>query len=107
MPPETLERPSHVIDQTLIEPEPPISVSHFVHVLRGYGSIILLSLAAVVLAFLIVAIGIYLHGPAEQVSYQPFRLDFEGAGRGEYPNKTKFNVADIINGPILTRVWQD
>lgn len=105
---DTLERPSHLHDQeVLIEPEPPISVSHFFHVIRSYGSVILLSLAGVVLAFMIVGISLYLFAPAERVSYQTFRLDFEGAGRGEYPNKTKFNIADIINGPILTRVWQD
>src|SRR5262249_33521768 len=28
-------------------------------------------------------------------------------GKGEYPNKAKFNVADIIGGPILTRAWTD
>lgn len=103
-----IERPSHHIDRDmLMEPEPPVSVSHFTHVLRDYRQVILLSLGGIALAYLIIAVAMYLFSPAERVTAQAFRLDFEGAGKGEYPNKTKFNVADIINGPILTRVWQD
>ncbi len=103
-----LERTHHQIEREILtEPEPPISVSHFTHVLRSYSPVILLILAVVALAYLIIAIAVFLRTPSEQITSQPFRLDFAGAGQGEYPNKTKFNIADIINGPILTRVWQD
>jgi hypothetical protein len=104
-----LDRPTHhqLDREVLIESEPPVSVSHFTHVLHSYRAVILLSLAGVVLAYLIVSLALYLAGPAEQLTSQSFRLDFERAGKGEYPNKTKFNIADIISGPILTRVWQD
>jgi hypothetical protein len=102
------ERPSHHVDrEILLEPEGPISISHFTHVLKSYRSVILLSLACVVLAYLIVAVAVYLFSPIQRVTSQPFRLDFEGAGKGEYPNRTKFNIADIINGPILARAWKD
>src|SRR6266851_5651403 len=93
--------------EILAEPEPPISLSHFAHVIRNYRPIILLSLAGVAFAFLIVALAMSLFGPAERITTQIFRLDFAGAGQGEYPNKTKFNIADIINGPTLNRVWRD
>jgi hypothetical protein len=104
-----IDRPTHhqLDREILLEPEPPVSLSHFTHVMRSYRPVILLSLAGVVFAFLIFAIAASLLGPAEQLTTQIFRLDFAGAGKGEYPNKTKFNIADIINGPILTRVWQD
>jgi hypothetical protein len=103
-----IDRPHHHVDRDiLMEPEPPISVSRFAHVLRNYQHLILLSLAAIAFAYLIIAVGIYLASPAERTISQAFRLDFEGAGSGLYPNKTRFNIADIINGPILTRVWQD
>ncbi|HYS52871.1 MAG TPA: hypothetical protein VER58_03775 [Thermoanaerobaculia bacterium] len=75
--------------------------------IRRYRPVILLSLACVVLAFLIIAVSVSLFGPSEEITTQTFRLDFVGAGRGEYPNKTKFNIADIISGPIVTRVWQE
>ncbi|MDQ6799754.1 MAG: hypothetical protein M3041_02850, partial [Acidobacteriota bacterium] len=68
---------------------------------------ILLAISAIMLAYLIIAILLFLFSPSARVTAQPFRLDFEGAGKGEYPNKTKFNIADIVNGPILTRVWND
>ena len=99
----------HQVDsrEFLVEAEPPISVSHFARVLRSYSGVILLSLIGVVLAYLIVAVFLYLRSPSEQITSQTFRLDFEGAGQGEYPNKTKFNIADIISGPIVTRVWQE
>ena len=97
----------HQLDRDLVEPEPPVSISHFTHVLRSYSSVILLSLAAIGLAYVIVATALYLVAPAERITSQPFRLDFEGAGQGLYPNKTKFNIADVISGPILTQVWQE
>ena len=103
------ERPTHhqLDREIVVDPEPPVSFSHFVHVLRSYKSLIALAMAGVAFAYLIFAVTMLLLGPSERITSQPFRLDFEGAGKGEYPNKTKFNVADIIGGPILTRVWQD
>jgi len=106
--PTHLERTSHHIDrEVMMESEPPISISHFTHVFRNYRHVIVLALLGIGLAYLIIAVAVYLFNPYERLTWQPFRLDFEGAGKGEYPNKAKFNVADIINGPILTRVWQD
>jgi hypothetical protein len=104
-----IERPTqHQLDrEVLLEPEPPVSLSHFAHVMRSYRPVILLSLAVVVFAFLIIATSVLLFGPAEKITSQAFRLDFAGAGQGEYPNSTKFNIADIISGPILSRAWQD
>ncbi|HWS71033.1 MAG TPA: hypothetical protein VN605_02915, partial [Thermoanaerobaculia bacterium] len=36
----------------------------------------------------------------------PFRLDFEGAENGLYPNGLKFGSTDIVGANILTRVYQ-
>jgi hypothetical protein len=106
LPPQ--ERASHHMDrEILIEPEGPISISHFTHVVRDYRHVIGLAIASVLLAYAIVAVAVYLLSPAERMTSQPFRLDFEGAGKGEYPSKTKFNIADIISGPILSRAWKD
>jgi hypothetical protein len=104
----TLERSPQNLDRDSgVEPEFQISISHFTHVMRRYRPVILLSLAGIMLAYLIIAVAMYVFSPSERITSQPFRLDFEGAGKGEYPNKYKFNIADIINGPILFRVWQD
>ncbi len=103
-----LERTSHHVDRDIgLEPEPPVSVSHFTHVLRRYRQVILLSLAAVVLTYAIIAVAAYLFSPAQHVTTQPFRLDFAGAGEGLYPNRTPFNIADIISSPTLFRVYRE
>lgn len=85
--------------------EPGISVAHIVAVLRAYLPTLLFWLGAVSLGYLIVAITISVFLPAERIISQPFRLDFEGAGEGHFPNGTKFNAGDIVAGPILSRVY--
>jgi hypothetical protein len=86
--------------------EEPVSVSGFVHTLRDYMPPIALWLAAVVLIYLIFAIIVYLKAPAQRITSLPFRLDFEGASRGEYPNGIKFSPAEITATPVLLRVYQ-
>ncbi len=54
-----------------------------------------------------IALVIYLFSPTQRITSQAFRLNFERAGAGEYPNGSKFNVTDIISGPILSRVYRD
>src|SRR5450759_4719095 len=87
--------------------EEPVSVSHFAHTLRHYMPAISLWLAAVVLIYLIGAIIAYLVAPSQRITSLPFRLDFEGASRGEYPNGLKFSPAEITATPVLLRVYQD
>ena len=102
-----IEHSPHHLDREMgLEPGPTVSVSHFTHVIQRYRRPIVLAIASIMLGYLILAVAMYLFSPSERLTSQPFRLDFD-AGRGEYPNKSKFNIADIINGPVLTRVWQD
>lgn len=86
--------------------ETPLSVSHFVHTLREYRPAMLLSLAAVMLLYAIAALVVYLTAATARVTSLPFRLDFEGAGDGQYPNDTKFSPAEIVAAPILLKVYQ-
>lgn len=89
------------------EAEPTISLFRFSQVLKRYRFTIVLCIAAIMIAYGIVAIGAFLMAPAQRVTMQPFRLEFPGATGGEYPNKTKFNPADIVSTPILSRVYRD
>ena len=86
--------------------EPGISVAHIVHVLKAYRPALLFWLGVVALGYLIVALAIYLTSPAQRLTSQPFRLDFEGAGDGRFPNGTKFNAGDIVSGPVLSTVFE-
>ena len=87
--------------------EPPISVSHFFKVLRAYLPIIGLSLAIVGIGYVIVALALYIHAPSQRVTTMSFRLEFEGADRGTYPNGTKFSSAEIISTPVLNKAFKD
>jgi len=91
-----------------LEPEPtaPVSFRRIFRTLRAYLPVIGLSLAAVLVGYLIVAVAAYVYAPTERVTTIAFRLEFEGSERGFYPNGVKFSTAEIISSPILTRVYQ-
>jgi hypothetical protein len=99
----TPQTSTHLEEQT---PES-ISLSHLSHTLRRYRKVILLVLAVTMLGYAILALTAYLGAPSQRLTSLSFRLDFEGAARGEYPNKMKFSPADITATPVLLRVWQD
>lgn len=84
-----------------------MSISHLVHTLRAYAPVIFLSTAAVALLYVVVAIALYVFAPAQRLTTQKFRLDFEGASEAHYPNGIKFSSSDITSTPILLKVFQD
>src|SRR5688572_14681334 len=86
--------------------EAPVSVSHIVHTLQKYAGVIIISLLAIMIGYLLLAVLSYLMAPAIRVTTLPFRLDFEGATRGTYPNGRKFSSADILSTPILLAVYK-
>lgn len=83
----------------------PISLSHLAHVFRRYAGVIVVSLAAVSLAYLIVVASALLMAARQRSTTLQFRLEFKGADRGEYPNGLKFSVADITATPVLLDVF--
>jgi hypothetical protein len=87
--------------------ERPMSISHLVHTLQAYAPAIVLSVLAVGALYIVVAIGLYVFSPAQRITTQQFRLDFEGASEGHYPNGIKFTSSDITSTPILLKVFQD
>src|SRR6266550_6960675 len=92
-------------DEDIIEA--PVSVSHFVGVLRAYSTTIGVALASVAAAYALVAIAIYLFAPSQRVMTQPFSLDFPHATEGKYPNGLKFSSNEITSSPILARVYRE
>src|SRR4051794_23323878 len=85
----------------------PISISHLVRTLRAYKPIIVLTTAAIAIAYMVLAIAIYVFSPHQSVTTQQFRLDFEGASTGRYPNGLKFSTSDIVSTPTLLTVFND
>lgn len=95
----------HVQRQDDLGDSAPISLSHLAHVFKQYAGVIVLSLASVLVAYLIIAAGMFLLAARQRMTSMPFRLEFKGADRGEYPNGLKFSVADITATPVLLDVF--
>src|ERR1700704_4650204 len=87
--------------------EPQISISHFVHTIRAYIPVISLSLGAVALASVIVVILLYSLAPSQVITSQPFRLNFDGAADGRYPNGLRFSSGEIVGTPIVLSVFKE
>jgi hypothetical protein len=98
---------SHPTPEVVEVVERPASISHLVHTLQAYTPAILVSMAAVAILYIIVGVAIYVFSPAQRITSQQFRLDFEGAAEGNYPNGLKFSSSDITSTPILLRVFND
>ncbi|MGH9424532.1 MAG: hypothetical protein ACRD3J_31455, partial [Thermoanaerobaculia bacterium] len=57
--------------------------------------------------YIIIGVAIYVFSPTQRITTQKFRLDFEGASDGHYPNGIKFSSSDITSLPILLKVFED
>jgi hypothetical protein len=84
-----------------------MSISHLVRTLHAYAPVILLSLAAVALAYIVFAIAVYVFSPTQRITTRKFRLDFKGASEGLYPNGVKFSSSDITSTPVLLQVFNE
>jgi hypothetical protein len=99
------DRHSYEVDREFVETQAPISISHVVHALRDYRAAILLSLAGVAIGAAVILLLVYLLSPTQRTTTLPFRLDFEGANEGKFPNRLRFSATDIISSPILLKVF--
>lgn len=83
------------------------SISHAIRILRGYLPTILMALLGVMAAYALSIIIFYLASARQEITTQPFRVDFTGAANGRYPNGMKFSAAEIISTPTLLKVFND
>src|SRR5438132_1782526 len=65
----------------------------------------IVSFAAVALFVAAALILVYLLGASQRITTLPFRLDFEGATEGKFPNGLRFSPTDIISPPMLLKVF--
>jgi hypothetical protein len=87
--------------------ERPVSIAHFVHTLRAYAPVIVLSTLAIGVLYIALAVAVYIFSPSQRITTQRFRLDFDGAVEGRYPNGLKFSTSDILSTPVLLKVFQE
>lgn len=88
------------------EEDDSISLAPIIQTLKEYGTVIKISLVAIVVVLLIVGLAAYLMTPTQRAATLRFRLDFEGVDKGEYPNGTKFSSAEIVSTPVLSQVFE-
>ena len=86
--------------------EDEISLRPLVRTLWSYRHVIVASVSSVLVVFLLWALGTYVFQSADRQAGLEFRLIFDGADTGEYPNGLPFSRAEIIGAPILTEVYE-
>jgi hypothetical protein len=99
--------PDHIYEHHQPDAPATASASYILRTLRSYTPIIGLILAAVAIGYLIVAVALYILAPSSRVTSVPFRLDWEGATRGEYPNGQRFSPVEVISTPVLVKTFND
>ena len=82
-----------------------ISLAPLFRIAWGYRSVVLLSLIGVAVAFLTWVAWEITFQPVERRASVPFRLVFDGAERGEYPNGIPFSHAEIVSESVLRNVY--
>lgn len=88
-----------------IEEESTISLREIASTLGRYKVPILLTIGILFLLWALGATVLLLRSPSERQAELPFRLEFKGAERGEYPNGTKFEATEILSAPVLLSVY--
>ena len=82
-----------------------ISLQPLVRGIWLYRRVISGVVAGVMMAFAVASLVAYVRMPAERMGILGFRLLFEGAADGHYPNGTPFSSAEITSTPVLTEVF--
>ena len=98
--------PTHQRHATDDMDEDEFSLGPLIRTLWNYRRVIVASVSALLIGFMIWAMGTYVFQPAERQAGLEFRLIFEGADVGEYPNGLPFSSAEIIGAQVLTEVFE-
>ena len=83
-----------------------ISLQPLLRTLWSYRQVISLAVAGVMGIFVVAVLAAYVLLPVERLGTLEFRLLFEGASQGQYPNGTLFSSAEITSTPVLTEVFE-
>ena len=86
--------------------EDEISLRPLVRTLWQYRQIIATWTILLAAIFLVGSIFIYVFQPADRQASMEFRLVFDGANDGLYPNNLPFARSEIIATPVLTEVYE-
>ena len=83
-----------------------ISLQPLLKTLWSYRHVISLAVAGAMAIFVVAVLAAAVLLPVERLGTLEFRLLFEGASEGQYPNGTPFSSAEITSTPVLTEVFE-
>ena len=93
-------------DDRIDELDDEISLRPYFEILRSYRRVIGATVVGVGTLFVVGVILVFLVSPVERIGSIQFRLLFDGAEKGEYPNHTPFSPSELVAGPVLTEVYR-
>ena len=88
-----------------LETRRPLTIAHVLHIFKDYRYAVLLALAAVIFGYIAFVAAVLAFMPVQQTTMLNFRLNFAGADRKAYPNGQPFSSADIVDAPVLRKVF--
>ena len=83
-----------------------ISLQPLLKTLWSYRQVVSFAVAGVMGIFAVAMLAAYVFLPVERLGTLEFRLLFDGASQGQYPNETPFSSAEITSTPVLTEVFE-
>ena len=83
-----------------------ISLKPYFQALWGYRRVINAAVVGVATLYLVGVFIVFLLAPAERMGSIQFRLLFDGAAQGQYPNGTLFSASEIVGEPVTAEVFK-
>jgi hypothetical protein len=83
-----------------------ISLKPYFDTIWRYRRVIVVGLAFVSLVYLSGVVALFLLTPVERIGTIQFRLLFEGAEEGKYPNQDPFSPTEVVAAPVVQEVYR-
>lgn len=93
-------------DDALGEVDDSVSLKPYLSILMGYRRVIGGAIAGMAALFLVGVVTVFILTPVEKVGSIQFRLLFDGAAQGKFPNDVPFSVSEIVGAPVLMEVFR-
>lgn len=93
--------------ETTEAPSERYSPERILRLIFRYRRAITYGFAAIMSAYFLLGILAYVASPVETFTTLAFRLEFDGADQGRYPNGMKFSNSEIIATPILLAAFDE